>query len=233
MIFPWRPVRVLRITRRWVLKRSSGRRRYDPARVPGSSCQRDEGALLLALRTGPEAAFDWLVERYQFEVYGLASHMLGDPQAAAEVTATIFVRSLSGFGELLPGTSPRVWLYRISFQELLAPRPARRRNREHNTSAADRGMSRSPAAEASGASAFPSTDGRRTAEEQTAMHQGLSGLPKHLRAVLILRDFAGLSYEETAEVLNLPLRAVKFRVLQGRRALRDLLDPALRSKLAT
>lgn len=169
----------------------------------------NEASLLSGLRSGSEAAFDWLVERYQFEVYNLALRFLGEPQAAADITATVFAKSLCGFGKLPRGRSPRILLYRIAIRELLSSRGGR-----------------CPVALADG-TAIGGSVPQRASQEPTAVREALHGLPKSLRAVLLLRDFAGLSYEETGEILHLTLDTVKLRVLQGRRELRERLDPLL------
>lgn len=166
----------------------------------------DEASLVPDLRNGSEAAFDRLIERYQFEVHSLASYMLGDPRAAEEVSVAVFVKSLASFGRLPRGASPRIWLYRISIRELLACGQAQRTGR---------------------AATFPPKDTSTPPEERTDIRRALQRLAKPLRVALILRDFTGLSYEETAEVLNLPLRTVKSRVLEGRRALCELLDASV------
>ena len=66
-------------------------------------------------------------------------------------------------------------------------------------------------------------------ELQSAILQGLQKLDPKYRAVAVLVDLEGLSYEEAAEVLNIPVGTVKSRLARGRLALRTYLRrfPAL------
>jgi hypothetical protein len=64
-------------------------------------------------------------------------------------------------------------------------------------------------------------------EVQQAVQQALQDIPQVFRGAVILRDLEGLSYEEIAEVLECSVGTVKSRILRGRRALKDLLEPLL------
>ena len=59
------------------------------------------------------------------------------------------------------------------------------------------------------------------------VQSALNEIPDVFRSAVILRDLEGLSYEEVAEVLECSVGTVKSRILRGRRALKDLLDPLL------
>jgi RNA polymerase sigma-70 factor (ECF subfamily) len=59
----------------------------------------------------------------------------------------------------------------------------------------------------------------------------VAALPDIFRTVFVLRDVEGLSTEETAEALDIPVATVKTRLLRGRRHLRQLLAPDVRSAL--
>jgi RNA polymerase sigma factor (sigma-70 family) len=66
-----------------------------------------------------------------------------------------------------------------------------------------------------------------TNELRAALVQAVSDLRKNLRAVVLLREFHGLTNEETAQRLGLTVAAVKARVFHARRWLRRRLDRKL------
>jgi hypothetical protein len=62
---------------------------------------------------------------------------------------------------------------------------------------------------------------------QTAVQNALQQIPNVFRIAVILRDLESFSYEEVAEMLDCNIGTVKSRILRGRRALKEILEPLL------
>ena len=61
-------------------------------------------------------------------------------------------------------------------------------------------------------------------EDQERLYQALWSLPDHHRLALELRHFQGLSYQEMAQALDLPLNTVRSHLYRGRKKLAELLE---------
>ncbi len=66
---------------------------------------------------------------------------------------------------------------------------------------------------------------RESTERRALVRGGLQALSPEYRTFILLRDVAGLSYEEISEVLQLDREAVTSRLHQARMALKALLEP--------
>jgi RNA polymerase sigma-70 factor, ECF subfamily len=79
-----------------------------------------------------------------------------------------------------------------------------------------------------GQSSLPDSRGGRGnavyADETSALADAIGRLPDHLREVLVLRDLEGLSYQELAEVIDLPVETLMSRLSRARRALAAVLS---------
>ena len=65
-----------------------------------------------------------------------------------------------------------------------------------------------------------------------AISKAVHELPEKYRTAFVLRDVQEMSYEEVAQVLNVPLGTVKSRVNRARMMLRDKLQPRLEEQNA-
>ena len=198
----------------------------DLARV--LSWPQDEAEIMTELRSGSEAAFDWLVTYYHAPVYGVISGILRNQNDAADVTQEVFLKAFRGIRGFRQGSSLKTWLYRIAIREALNHKRWFKRHLQKNVSI--------DAEPEEGHAAIEIEDLAATPFEQFAAHEiqaavqgALQEIPEVFRSAVILRDLEGLSYEEIAEVLECSVGTVKSRILRGRRALKDLLEPLLGS----
>jgi len=182
----------------------------------------DEIALIGLAREGDLDAFNRLVLEYQNMAFNLAARMLGDDDAAEDVTQTAFLsayRSLDSFR----GGSFRAWVMRMvsnaCYDEL------RRRKRRPTVSLEpvneDDEEIESPAWLADDA---PSPEVQlERAELEQALQTCLHGLPEEFRAVVLMVDVEGLDYQEVSLATGKPLGTIKSRLARARLKMRDCL----------
>ncbi len=189
-------------------------------------------------KRGDVAAFNTLVTCYQSMAYGLALRMLGDPEAAADVTQDAF---FSAYRHIVSyrGSSFRSWLLRIVSNGCYDYWRAQRRRpstslealREGDAETLDEGVSDAALGEA-GADPTWNPDRVALRRETIAMIEAaLLQLPHEQRLAVILSDVQGLDYEEVARVMAVPLGTVKSRIARARDRLRRRLTP--RGELST
>ncbi len=188
---------------------------------------RDEAELVSELQAGSETAFDWLITHYHAPVYNLILSMLGDTSDAADGSQEVFLKAFRGIRKFRQGSSLKTWLYRIAIREALNHKRWFKRHLQKNVSidAEPEEGHASIEIEDLGATPFEQLASR---EIQIAVQNALQEVPDVFRTAVILRDLEGLSYEEVAEVLECSVGTVKSRILRGRRALRQVLEPLLR-----
>ena len=192
----------------------------------------EEASLVAELQTGSERAFAQLIDRYHQPIYSLIAHSLQDPADAADITQEVFLkvfRSIRGFhGE----ASLRTWLYRIALREASNQRRWWSRHKHQEialdgpccTNSSSDGASDEHSIlstlSAGGATPF---DRAAQQEVRERVEAALRQLPKSFRAVVVLREIEGFSYDEIADLLLVNLGTVKSRLMRGRAALRALL----------
>jgi RNA polymerase sigma-70 factor, ECF subfamily len=186
----------------------------------------DEAELVTELQSGSEAAYDWLVTHHHAPVYNLILGMLGDVSDAADASQEVFLKAFRGIHGFRQGSSLKTWLYRIAVREALNQKRWFKRHRRNETSIDAAPVEGHVALqlEDSGATPFEQL---ATREIQRVVQDALLEVPETFRSAVILRDLEGLSYEEVAEILECGVGTVKSKILRGRRALKEILEPFL------
>jgi RNA polymerase sigma-70 factor (ECF subfamily) len=192
-----------------------------------------ERALIARSQRGDVDAFNALVERYQATAYALALRMMGDPDAAADVTQDAFFSAFRAIGSFRGGAF-RPWLLRIVSNGCYDVFRARSRQPVTSLDALlDADLGDAPGTASLGAALVDSAwDPERSllrAEQIAAIESALLRLPPDQRLAVILSDVQGLAYDEIAHVMQTPLGTVKSRIARARLALRAFLteeDPS-------
>jgi len=136
------------------------------------------------------------------------------------------LKAFRGIRNFRQGSSLKTWLYRIAIREALNHKRWFKRHLQKNISIDAEPEEGHARIEIEDLCATP-FDQLASLEIQMVVHSALQQVPEVFRSAVILRDLEGLSYEEVAEVLECSVGTVKSRILRGRRALKEILEPLL------
>ena len=174
----------------------------------------DDRSLVRAAQGGDAQAFRTLVERYQRRVYQLALGMVKDADEAMDITQETFVRVHRYLPSFKGDSSFFTWTYRIATN--LGLDSTRKRGRtervELDESDADIEAHMDPP---SAALAGPHR-AALNAELKSKIEEALAALSENHRAILLLREVEGLSYEELARTLGIRKGTVMSRLFHAR-----------------
>jgi RNA polymerase sigma-70 factor (ECF subfamily) len=148
-------------------------------------------------------------------LYTVAYRLTGNHDDAQDLVQEVLLRVQRGLATYRPG-SLEGWLSRIATNAFLDDvRRKRRRPADALPEDADRVLPREQAADEALAAAVLRDD----------VQAALADLPGEYRAAVVLCDVVGLSYQEIADALDVPVGTVRSRIHRGRALLREVLTP--------
>ncbi len=181
-------------------------------------------ALVQQCAAGDENACTRLVTDHQRMVYQLALHLLGDPQEALDLSQEVFLRVFRTLGQFRGQSTLRTWIYRIVVNQASnRQRWWRRRRRAQQVALEDHTAAHGELPEVRLSAQPDSVLEQREAAQK--VWSALDTLPFDQRAVIVLREIDGLSYEEIAASLGVAVGTVKSRLARARECLRLALRP--------
>ena len=160
--------------------------------------------LMVAARAGDRSAIAGLFDRYREPVWRFFRRRVRDPELAADLAQETFVAILKGAASYEPRAAFRSYLFGIAFNVLAAAR------RKSAATVAVPGVS-DPIV--SGSDPYVVLWVRRA----------LAELADEDREIVMLREYEGLSYEEIAQLVSVPVGTVRSRLFRARQALREQL----------
>lgn len=188
--------------------------------MPPTEGPSDDRDLVGRSARGDREAFGLLVRRHQDRVFNVAYQILRNREDALDVAQDAFVKAFASLAGFKGEASFTTWVHRITVN--LAIDTLRRRRRLDPAPFDDQ---RAVAEDTEGgptASDDPSL-AVEARQVRALLDRGIRALPPAQRAVLVLREVEGLTYEEIAGVVGCSLGTVMSRLFYARRRLAQLL----------
>lgn len=180
----------------------------------------DDQGLIEACRAGETEAFGILVRRYQDRLYPTVLRLTGCAEDAQDLLQETFLRAFEKLGKFHGDSAFFTWLYRIAINLALSGRRKRRPvGRSGGKTLDENGIG-------------PVVDHRSSdpslplehAERDQIIQDALNALAADHRAVVVMKEYDGLRYEEIAAILGIPVGTVRSRLHRARCELRDRLS---------
>jgi RNA polymerase sigma-70 factor, ECF subfamily len=177
-----------------------------------------DGELIAKAIAGREDGFEELVRRYQRPITSYVYRMLGNYDASLDVTQEIFIKVYNSMTRYSSEYKFSTWLYKIAHNASI---DYLRRNSVNPQSLETENKDGSYELQIESKRLSPEQE-RERSEWRTEIELVVKCLPAGYRELILLRHSQDLSYDEIAEITNLPLGTVKNRLFRAREMMRDM-----------
>lgn len=175
--------------------------------------------LIERAKSGDKASFEALVLKYQDRVYNICRYMLGSAAEAEDAAQDAFIKAFKNLSTFTPAPGFSAWITRIAVNTCLDYK------RKPSHIAVIRTSAEGGEYELEAASNDPGPEGALQLKETgTLIERAIGRLSEKLRAVIVLSEIEGLSYEEMARALDISIGTVKSRLSRAREELKRLLE---------
>ena len=162
------------------------------------------------------AQFERLAGESERQVYAVCYHMMGNREDAQDCAQETMLRAFRAFDTFRRDASFSTWITRIAMNVCTDELRKRRGNVSLDALKEEQGYD--------APDSVPTAYARLEEKERLGLlRQALDDLPLDARQLIVLRDIRGMSYDEIAEALDLPLGTVKSRISRAREKLSALL----------
>jgi RNA polymerase sigma-70 factor (ECF subfamily) len=197
---------------------------YDLGAVTEPTPNPPDEALVVRALDGDEQAFSALVRRYQRRLTAFLGQLVGDAELARELSQEALIRAWSALDRFDPSFRFSTWLFRIAHN--LGVDQLRRRRLP--TVSLHRQDADGEDLEVSVPDLNKDPLGHlQNRELARRMGLAIAELRDEYRELVLLRHFAGLSYQEIAELKEMPLGTVKNKLFRAHSVLRTVLEEYL------
>ena len=177
-----------------------------------------DGELIVKAIAGREESFEELVRRYQRPITNYVYRMLNNYDASLDVTQEIFIKVYNSMARYSPEYKFSTWLYKISHNAAI---DYMRRHSIHLQSLEVENEDGVYQLQFESKRPSPEQE-REQSEWREEIEAVVKKLPTGYRELIVLRHTQDMSYDEIAEITNLPLGTVKNRLFRAREMMREI-----------
>ena len=176
-----------------------------------------DSTLVQRTLAGEAAAFEELVERYQGRLFALARHYTRNAVDIEDMVQDTFLKAYRRLESFDHRSSFYTWIYRIGTNTILDV--LKRRGRSPIRAVEDPEV----IGEVAPVEAPTPTAELEASELSEVTRKVLDELPEIFKAVLVMREFDGLAYQEIADTLGISIGTVESRLFRARARFKDKL----------
>ncbi len=191
----------------------------------------DDMVLVEQAKGGDASALENLIRKYQNRIFNVILKISGNYEDAAELTQETFVKVIESIDTFKGKSRFYTWLYRIAVNLTInyckrAVKLGFRSLDQNKGNLTDENKRYLKDILTNSSAEEPSTSVQNKEINEIVM-QSIMKLDDDQRAVLVLREFEDMSYDQIAEVLGIELGTVKSRLSRARNNLKEILEMIL------
>ncbi|MFC2157676.1 RNA polymerase sigma factor [Acidobacteriota bacterium] len=173
----------------------------------------EEQMQILKAKKGDHIAFEFLVHRYQKNIYHLCRNMTGAHQSADDLSQDTFVKAYFNINSFKDGMNFYSWIRKIALNNSLNYLKSRKREKPFDENRISKKSNPS--------GSNPPQDKLIRKRMNEKFHDSLHTLPSDQKTIFILRVFENLSYETISKILKIPPGTVMSRLNRARKKLKS------------
>jgi len=196
------------------------KRRHD-SRMESDDLHPTDADLICRARSGDDTAYHEIVNIHAHYLYRLAFSLVGNAADAEDVLQETFSGLLRSLKKFEQRSTLKTWLTRLVVNQ--SAKCHRYRGRHKMASLDELSENGGALSGRTAASSQPALDSVSASDLRLDVMAKLDALAPDYRRVVVLREMQGLSYDEIAEVLGVPIGTVESRLFRARQELKELL----------
>ena len=173
--------------------------------------------LIKRVKNGDIEAFEEIISIYESKVFGIIQHMVRNQNEIEDIAQEVFIKVYKNINKFQGNSSLYTWIYKITvnlcLDEIRKKKEVIYLDEKIKVDDGEIDVQ------------LPSNE--KTQEqlyEQKELKECIDKLPAKQKAMIVLRDIKGFSYEEIAEITGIKLGTVKSQINRARIKLKELLE---------